>query len=409
MTFLALAGAPAEAQAKGGPVPPRNGPPIIKAKSAILVDALSGQVLFAQNADELRAPASTTKIMTALLLLENTKPDDLIQASKTASETDGSSLHLLPGEKLTARDMLYALMLRSANDGCVAVAEHIAGTEAKFADMMTTRAREIGAVNTTFQNANGLNEPPNVTTARDLATIARYAIRIPEFDEVVRTKDYVVNRTSGSMDLLLKNHAKFLWKFPGADGIKTGWTVPAGKCFVGSATWNGWRLISVVLDSPNVVEETSALMKFGFYKFEPIVLAESGNHAGSALVSGGQKGSIPVAPVSRLRYIVPKGKRPLIALNPRTETLPAPVPMGSPAGSLEAVANGRVLASVPLVATAGVDKATIMNAGMSASWTGVAFGAALLGMICYGTTATKAARLRRHRFQAIKRGADRAG
>src|SRR5688572_1239424 len=196
------------------------------------------------------------------------------------------------------------------------------------------------AAKTVFKNANGLNEPPNVTTARDLATIASHAVRYPEFNDAVGTKEYVVTRSSASLDIILKNHAKFLWKFPGADGIKTGWTVPAGRCFVGSATWNGWRLISVVLNSPNVVEETAALMKFGFYRYEPIILAGSGLTSGNALVRGGARDSASVAPVAALRYIVPKGKRPVITLSPHTDSLSAPVMMGTPAGRLEAVANG---------------------------------------------------------------------
>ena len=408
LSFFTLAFACGPAAAKdSGKLP--NSLPLIKASSAILIDADSGQVLFEKNADELRPPASTTKIMTAIMLLEHTKPEDLIRASKIASEVDGSSLHLEPGETVTARDMLYALMLRSANDGCVAVAEHIAGSEAKFAEMMTAKARELGAAHTVFKNANGLNEPPNVTTARDLATIATHAIRYPEFNDAVGTKEYVVTRSSKSLDIILKNHAKFLWKFPGADGIKTGWTVPAGRCFVGSATWNGWRLISVVLDSPNVVEETSALMKFGFYRFEPVVLANSGASAGRASVKGGERDSAAVAPVTALRYIVPRGKWPVITLNPRTDSLSAPVMMGAPAGRLEAIANGRVLAAVPLVAAENVDRGTVMAATLGGSWKGLLFGAALLGVICYGTTATKAARLRRYRVKALQRGDDRPG
>jgi D-alanyl-D-alanine carboxypeptidase (penicillin-binding protein 5/6) len=325
-----------------------------------------------------------------------------------ASETDGSSLHLKPGESVNARDMLYALMLRSANDGCVAVAEHVAGSEKKFAEMMTVRARAIGATRTVFQNANGLNDPPNVTTARDLATITRYAIQFPEFNDAVGTKEYVVTRSSDSQDFLLKNHAKFLWKFPGADGIKTGWTVPAGRCFVGSATWNGWRLISVVLNSPNIVEETAALMKFGFYKFAPVVFAESGAPSGTVAVVGGEKAELTVAPAAPLRYILPRNKRPHIALEPRADSITAPVAIGSPVGRLEATIDGRVLASVPLVAAENVSRPAVMAAAFGGSWTAILLAGALVGLFCYGTTATKAARLRRYRLKALQRGADRS-
>ena len=218
-------------------------------------------MLFEKNADARRPPASTTKIMTSILLLENTNPTDVLTASPRAAATGGSSLNLKAGERITAHDMLYALMLRSANDGCVVVAEKVAGSEPKFAGMMTAKAHEIGAVNTHFGNCNGLNENPNVTTARDLSIMARYAFRFPEFNDAVHSKFYNIARAKENKDTLLRNHAKFLWHFPGADGVKTGFTNPAGHCFVGAATWNGWRLVSVVLHSPDIVRETSELMK----------------------------------------------------------------------------------------------------------------------------------------------------
>ena len=137
-------------------LPSPGGPPDIKAVSAILVDASTGQVLYEKNADVSRPPASTTKIMSAILLLEKTKPSDIICASSKAFDTEGSSLHLLAGEKISAHDLLLAMMLRSANDGCVAAAEHIAGSEAKFAELMTAKAREIGDRKSTRLNSSHL-------------------------------------------------------------------------------------------------------------------------------------------------------------------------------------------------------------------------------------------------------------
>ncbi len=334
-------------------------PSSVKALAAILVDASSGQVLFSKNADLPRPPASTTKIMTAILLLEHTKPDDLIVASQKAFDTEGSSLHLAAGERVTAHDLLFAMMLRSANDGCVAAAEHIAGSEAKFAAMMTAKAREIGATHTTFRNCNGLNENPNLTTARDLATMARYAARFPEFNEATQTKLYNIRRSAASKDTLLKNHAKFLWKFPGADGIKTGYTVPAGHCFVGGATWGDWRLITVVLKSPDVIADTAVLMKYGFQNFAPHMAAEAGQIYASVPVRDGVRGQVDAKARVPIRFVTKKNEAPEISLHAVFAPVEAPVASGAEVGTLEAVSNGQVVGEAPLIAADAVDRAAL--------------------------------------------------
>lgn len=408
LVFACVAAPAVRAQDAPAKLPP---PPVIKAYSAILMDAVSGQVLYARNADVPRPPASTTKIMTATLLLEHTKPTDVITVSKHAAETEGSSLHLKAGERITARDMLFALMLRSANDGCVAVAEHIAGSERRFAEMMTAKAREEGATHTLFQNPDGLNENPNYTSARDLALMARYAFQYPAFDEAVSTKYYTVPRPPGELDTLLTNHAKFLWKFPGADGVKTGWTVPAGHCFVGAATWNGWRLISVVMHSPDIVAETSALMKYGFERFQAIDVVKAGQECASAPVQGGCQPAVQATAKDPIRYVTLRGARPNIELRPHLDEVRAPVAAGAPVGTLEAWLNGTMVGKTELVAAAGVDRAPML-AGVTSfpprGWTlfGIVLGAGLVG---YGTAITKTARRRRYRLKALLRNLDERG
>jgi serine-type D-Ala-D-Ala carboxypeptidase (penicillin-binding protein 5/6) len=383
--------------------------PQIKASAAILVDALTGQVLFAKNPDVRRPPASTTKIMTAILLLENTDPLETIRASKKAFETEGSSLNLQQGEEVTAQDMLYALMLRSANDGCVAVAEHIAGSEAQFAELMTAKAHEVGATSTRFKNANGLNCAGHLTTARDLATMARYAQRFPEFTEATRTKYYTVVRSTTSKDIVLKNHAKFLWKYPGADGIKTGYTNPAGKCFVGGATRNGWRLISVVLNSPDVVEETTRLMNYGFNTFEAVPVASKGEVYAKVPVEGGAEAEVPVTAQEAVHVVKTKGQPTRIELRPKFEAVRAPVPLGAPLGTLEAWADGKLVASTPLVSTVDIQRAAILAVGGVSTGRLLLF--ALVGtvVIGYGTAFAKTARRRGYRLSAFMRSPDRGG
>lgn len=398
------AGVPAGAAEPGGAL----APPDVKASAAILVDAVSGQVLFEKSADAQRQPASTTKIMTAILLLENTQPDEVIVADKQAAETEGSSLNLKSGERVTAHDMLYALMLRSANDGCVAVAEHIAGSEARFAEMMTERAREIGATRTVFRNCNGLPMPGHVSTARDLATLARFASRYPEFNRATATRFYTIRRDRNKADVLLKNHAKFLWHFPGADGVKTGYTNRAGRCFVGGATWNGWRLISVVLNSPDPFPETARLMKYGFYHFEARRLAEAGQEVARVAVRGGAAESVPATVDTALQAVLRRGGVGDARLVAHAEPLAAPVAAGARLGRVDVVVDGRVTASAPLLAAQAV------GPSLTASVAGRLGGRPIVlllfvGVIWYARTAAKGPGIRRSRVKALLRNTHRRG
>jgi D-alanyl-D-alanine carboxypeptidase (penicillin-binding protein 5/6) len=384
-------------------------PPRLKAASAILVDAVSGQVLYEKNADVKRPPASTTKIMTAILLLEHTLPGEVIAASPKAVQTGGSSLNLKVGEKITSHDMLYAMMLRSANDGCMAVAEHIAGDTKRFIEMMNLKAREIGALNTTFHDPHGLDKPTNLTTARDLSIMARYALRYPAFNEAIRTKYQVIARAPDNKDVRLKNHSKFLWQFPWADGIKTGFTNPAGPCFVGSATKDGWRLISVVLNSSNRFEESAALMKYGFNNFEPHPVIQSGQVYATASVSNGKLDTISAVAQDTVRYIAPKNAPLLVSLQPKLEPIHAPIAQGARIGVLEAWVEGKLVGSTPLVAACAVESAVppVQKVGMTG---GLLLGALIsLLALRYGTTFTKTARFRRSSLKTLLRGDHRRG
>jgi D-alanyl-D-alanine carboxypeptidase (penicillin-binding protein 5/6) len=385
-------------------------PPRIQASSAILVDAISGQVLYEKNADVRRPPASTTKIMTAILLLEHTQPQEAIVASQNAVHTGGSSLNLRPGETISAHDMLYALMLRSANDGCVAVAEHIAGDKKKFIEMMNLKAKEIGALNTTFHDPHGLDKPTNMTTARDLAIMARYALRYPAFNEAIRAKYRVITRSPENKDVRLKNHAKFLWQFPWADGVKTGYTNPAGPCFVGSATKDGWRLVAVVLNSSDRFRETAALMRYGFDHFEPHPVIVSGQVYAASPVPNGQLNTVSAVAQDTVRYIAPKHAPLLVSLQPKLEPVSAPVAQGAKIGVLEAWVDGKLVGSTPLLAACAVEPAA--SAVQKVEKTG---GLLLLGALIsllalrYGTTFTKTARLRRSSLKTLLRGDHRRG
>ncbi|HTQ09843.1 MAG TPA: D-alanyl-D-alanine carboxypeptidase family protein [Fimbriimonadaceae bacterium] len=271
--------------------------PKVSAASAIAIDAESGKILWQKNADASRFPASTTKIMTAMLLIENCTADEVIVAPPDIEKVGESSMHLKPGERITAADMLYALMLRSANDGCVAVADHIAGSVPKFVEMMNAKAKALGCTNTHFDNPNGLNDPKHTTTAHDLALIARAAMRYPIFEQVVRTTKHVIKRDPKiSRDDLMFNHDKLLMKDPSADGIKTGWTIPAGRCFVGSATRDGYRVITVVLKSQDWQKDDQILLNWAFADHNREYAFRPGQMLGPLPVEGGTSPSVELVP-----------------------------------------------------------------------------------------------------------------
>lgn len=331
--------------------------PDIKAASAILVDFETGQVLFERNADQRRPPASTTKIMTAILLLEHLPLDTMVEADKEASETDGSSLYMAPGERIRAEHLLYAIMLRSANDACVAVAKAVAGSPEAFVEMMNRKAAELGATNTHFANPNGLHHPDHYTTARDLATMARYAMRNTTFRKVAATQRYIIERDPENKDTYLKNKNKLLGHYPGADGIKTGYTVPAGRCLVASATRGGWRLIAVVLGSPDLFAEAQQLLNYGFNTYEPVVLVQAGQRIAPVAVSGGDRPVTYALVTTPLQLVRRRGDHRQVDLRPEFGVLRAPVAQYQVIGSLAALVEGEVVARVPLQATTSVAQA----------------------------------------------------
>lgn len=280
------------------------------AQSAIAIDAASGKVLWSKYPDAPRFPASTTKIMTGLLLAENLKPDDVIVAPWDVALVRESSMHLRPFEKVKAKDMLAALMLRSANDGCYAVAVKLAGSVDKFSEMMNARAREIGCTGTHFHNPNGLNDPEHYTTARDLALIGREAMKNPLFAETVGTYRTKIERSVNKKDEWMVNHNKRLPKDPTCEGIKTGWTVPAGRCFVGSTSRQGWRAITVVLKATDWQKDTSALTDWVYARYGRRNRFEAGQTAAEAPVVGGTAATVPLAPERSVYNLVVRGSAP---------------------------------------------------------------------------------------------------
>ncbi len=237
--------------------------PLVTAKAALVVDAHTQKVYFSRS-PFLRLPmASTTKIITALLTLEKASLQEKVTVSTRAATTPASKIYLKKGETISVEDLLYATLLKSANDASVALAESVAGSESQFAWMMTRMAHKLGAKNTRFANASGLPAFNHYSTAWDLALLMKHAIKNPQFVQIARTKTYVMDRKPG-LRRHLRNHNKLLWQFPGAGAGKTGYTRAAGHCYVGTATRNGKTLIVVVLKSRNLWGDVQRLLEYGF-------------------------------------------------------------------------------------------------------------------------------------------------
>ena len=258
----------------------------ISAQKAILLDAETGCVLYEKDADSRSLIASTTKIMTALLICEHCNVLDRMKIPKEAVGIEGSSMYLQEGEVLSLQELLYGLMLRSGNDAAVALAIYCGGTVEGFAAMMNDKARQLGLTGTHFENPNGLDSPGHYSTARDLAVLTAYAMKNPIFYQTVSTKTVRVgNRT-------MQNHNKLLWRVEGADGVKTGYTKAAGRILVSSATRDGRRLICVTINDGNDWADHSALLEKGFSGYAVQELIRSGECLGYATVFSGKEAQV---------------------------------------------------------------------------------------------------------------------
>src|SRR3981189_108168 len=239
----------------------------VVAQSAAVVDSYSGDFLFAKNENAKQYPASSTKILTALIVIESGDLDHLVAVDLADTKVEPSNLELKPGEQYTRRQLLYGLMLKSANDVAMALARDNAGSVDAFAEKMNRRAAELGATNSHFVNPNGMHDPNHYTTAHDLALIARAAMEQPFFRQVVSTIYYTWKSPAGTI-YQLRNHNRLLRHFAGCNGLKTGYTRAAQQVLVSSALRDGHEVISVVLhtDKPGIWDDSKALLSYGLIK-----------------------------------------------------------------------------------------------------------------------------------------------
>ena len=333
-----------------------TGEPDIQAKAAVLIDESSGRVLFAKNPHQRLPQASTTKMMTCLLVIENGDLDKEVKISKYAAETGESSIWLEEGEVLTREDLLYALMLASANDAAVALAESVAGSEEKFVELMNKRARELKLNNTHFINPHGLDADGHYSSAYDLALLAREGLSNELFSSVVTTMERCVPWSGHPWDRYLYNRNRLLTTYKGARGVKTGYTSNAGLCLVGAAQRGKLKLISAVMNSSNVYDDTQKLLDYGFSKFEAVVVEES-KQVPDVKVKKGTKTSVRIMPEREVVVaVLPEEKEQLSFKLEIPDQLEAPVKMGEVVGKGKVFLNGKELTEIDYMAQEAVPR-----------------------------------------------------
>jgi D-alanyl-D-alanine carboxypeptidase (penicillin-binding protein 5/6) len=360
--------APASAQKKDAPKkdPQKKDEPNISAPHAILIDGENGGVLFERDADRLIFPASLAKLMTAEYVFNEIKEGrlkltDEFMVSENAwrkggAPSHGSTMFAAIYSKVPVDDLIHAMIIQSANDACIILAEGLAGSEAAFAEKLTERARAIGLEKSIFTNSNGLPDPAEQVTTRELGLLARHIIRTyPDFYPIFSQADYTWNK------IRQQNRNPLLGAMTGADGLKTGFTKEAGYGLVGSAVQNGQRLIVVVngVNTPkDRADEAKKLLEWGFRTFEQRILFAEGQTIGTAKVFGGSIGRVSlVASEGAVRVLLPKaGGEKLIARIVYKGPVPAPVTEGTPIGNLKVWRNDNLILSTPLKASEGVGK-----------------------------------------------------
>lgn len=317
----------------------------ISAESACGMTA-DGEIFFEKNSEEKLPMASTTKIMTCLLALERGNLSDVVTVPGAACGIEGTSLYLKEGDTLTLEDLLYALMLRSANDAAVAVSIHIGGDTPSFVGMMNEKAQALGMTNTHFENPHGLPSENHYTTAKDFASLASYCLKRDDFRSIVSTVTRRIEMGDGTVKPVT-NHNRLLRTYDGACGVKTGFTKAAGRCLVSAAERNGVTLVAVTLKAPGDWADHREILDSGFSKYERVVLFEAGSLRRTFPVAGGLSVTLSSdCQVSRTvekgtslsyRFIVPKLLFP-------------PIDEGEQVGYLEVLQGENIVEKIPLFA-----------------------------------------------------------
>ncbi len=333
----------------------------LNAIGACLMDAQNGRVLYGKASDKILAMASTTKIMTCLIALEHCNQNEIVTVSKYAASQPPVQMNIQEGEKYYLKDLLHSMMMESHNDSAVAVAEHVAGSEEAFCKLMTEKAKELGAKNTVFGSANGLDKGEHHTTPEDLALIASYAIRNDAFLAIVGCDTYTVHEIDGERSVFLANIDKYLYMDSNAIGIKTGFTNKAGYCFVGATRYEDTVLISVVLGSgwpPNKSfkwNDTKTLVAYGKEHFHRNELGLSKEILGAVVVENGQSDYVEIVPQYEWKDSFLLGNESVTVEYHFNECYQAPIESGEILGYERVMIEDEMYCEIPIVAIADVD------------------------------------------------------
>jgi D-alanyl-D-alanine carboxypeptidase len=330
--------------------------PSVSAAAAVLMEASSGEIIWSRSPDAKLPMASTTKIMTALVAIENGNVDDVVTVSCDAVGIEGSSIYLYEGERLTLGDLLSAMLLESANDAATAIAIHIGGSVEGFADMMNAKAAELGLKSTHFTNPHGLDNAEHFTTARELAIIAREAMKNEMFGEIVSTykKTIPLNETEGVR--LLINHNKMLKRYDGACGIKTGYTKKSGRCLVSAAERDGLSFICVTLNAPDDWRDHTEMLDLGFYLYESRTLCGDGEFSYTMPVVGGESEYVILENANAVSLPLPRSAGEVTCTVELPRFLFAEVREGEVVGRLIFSVNGQTVAECDVMAKSSVER-----------------------------------------------------
>lgn len=326
----------------------------LSCKGAVLLEANSGAVLYGESENTRLPMASTTKIMTAITVLDNFPIDTVVKIPKEAVGIEGSSIYLCEGEDLTVEELLYALMLESANDASVALAYATAGSVEDFVCLMNEKATELGLINTHFENPHGLDGDEHYTTSKDLGILACYAMKNPKFSEIVSTYKRVIPLNNGEGSRVLINHNKLLRSYDGAIGVKTGFTKKSGRCLVSCAERDGVILVAVTLNAPNDWQDHKKMLDFGFENLVNVKLADIGDYIIKLNVVNGTKEYVLATNTEPLDITLFKDNLNISARLEYNRLLPAPICLGDYLGKIVFYNNDEEICSLGLFATESV-------------------------------------------------------
>ncbi len=324
------------------------------AKSYVVIEQTSGRILYKQNCEQKLTMASTTKVMTALIALEKMDLEKVYDIPDCAIGIEGSSIYLKKGEKLSGKDLVYGLMIASGNDAAYAIANIVCSSTEEFVALMNEKAKDLGLKNTHFADPCGLASKNHYTTAIDLANLCAIAMKNQQFEEIVSTQNYKIAGQDGQVRYL-HNKNRVLGELQGGNGIKTGYTMAAGRCLCSSAKRGDMQLICVVLNDYDWFNDSKALLEKGFEEFELVKLCEKNNFASNCNIYGGKEKKCDIIYNENFFYPIKKTEKLTVNVN-SPALINAPIQKGQSAGSADIFLDGRLIYTVQCVFEKDIEK-----------------------------------------------------